>query len=57
MIGEIIQKINQILTTQAYKESASEIIKANNADLLQKIITNNENKELLFAQKTNEFLL
>ena len=39
---------------QDYKESASEMIKANNADLLQQIITNNENKELLFSQKNNE---
>ena len=39
---------------QDYKESASETIKANNADLLQQIITNNENKELLFSQKNNE---
>ena len=36
---------------QGYKESASEMIKANNADLLQQMITNNENKELLFSQK------
>ena len=36
---------------QSYKESASEMIKANNADLLQQMITNNENKELLFSQK------
>ena len=28
---------------QDYKESASEIIKANNADLLQQMITNNGN--------------
>ena len=28
---------------QGYKESASEIIKANNADLLQQMITNNGN--------------
>ena len=37
---------------QLYKESASEMIKANNADLLQQMINNNENKELLFSQKT-----
>ena len=39
---------------QDYKESASEMIKANNADLLQQMITNNENEELLFSQKVNE---
>ena len=39
---------------QDYKESSSEIIKASNADLLQQMITNNENKELLFLQKINE---
>ena len=39
---------------QEYKETASEMIKANNADFLQQIITNNENKELLFSQKINE---
>ena len=39
---------------QDYKGSASEMIKANNADLLQQMITNNENKELLFSQKINE---
>ena len=39
---------------QDYKETASEMIKANNADFLQQIITNNENKELLFSQKINE---
>ena len=39
---------------QLYKESASEMIKANNADLLQQMINNNENKELLFSQKTNK---
>ena len=37
---------------QLYKESASEMIKENNADLLQQMINNNENKELLFSQKT-----
>ena len=37
---------------QLYKESTSEMIKANNADLLQQMINNNENKELLFSQKT-----
>ena len=30
------------------------MIKANNADLLQQMITNNENKKLLFSQKINE---
>ena len=35
---------------QDYKESASEMIKANNADLLQQMITNNENKELLYKK-------
>ena len=30
------------------------MIKANNADLLQQMITNNENEELLFSQKVNE---
>ena len=30
------------------------MIKANNADLLQQMITNNVNKELLFSQKINE---
>ena len=30
------------------------MIKTNNADLLQQMITNNENKEQLFSQKTNE---
>ena len=39
---------------QDYKETASEMIKANNADFLQQIISNNENKELLFSQKINE---
>ena len=39
---------------QDSKESASEMIKANNADLLQQMITNNVNKELLFSQKINE---
>ena len=39
---------------QVYKESASEMIKANNADLLQQMTTNNENKVLLFPQKINE---
>ena len=39
---------------QDYKGSANEMIKANNADLLQQMITNNENKELLFSQKINE---
>ena len=39
---------------QDSKESASEMIKANNADLLQQMITNNENEELLFSQKVNE---
>ena len=38
---------------QDYKESSSEMIKASNADLLQQMITNNENKELLFLQKIN----
>ena len=39
---------------QDYKESANEMIKANNADLLQQMIINNENDELLFSQKVNE---
>ena len=39
---------------QDYKESASKMIKTNNADLLQQMITKNENKEQLFSQKTNE---
>ena len=39
---------------QDYKESANEMIKANNADLLQQMIINNENEELLFSQKVNE---
>ena len=39
---------------QDYKESASEMIKTNNEDLLQQMITNNENKELLFLQKRNK---
>ena len=30
------------------------MIKANSADLLQQMITNNVNKELLFSQKINE---
>ena len=30
------------------------MIKANNADLLQQMIINNENEELLFSQKVNE---
>ena len=36
---------------QDYKESGSEMIKENNADLLQQMVTNIENKELLFSQK------
>ena len=36
---------------QDYKESGSEMIKGNNADLLQQTVTNIENKELLFSQK------
>ena len=36
---------------QNYKESGSEMIKGNNADLLQQMVTNIENKELLFSQK------
>ena len=39
---------------QGYKESASEMIKVNNVELLQQIITNNENKELLFSQKISK---
>ena len=30
------------------------MIKANNADLLQQMITNNKNKELFFSQKIKE---
>ena len=55
MIGEIKQKNKLDLDIQQdYKESASKMIKTNNADLLQQMITNNENKEQLFSQKTNE---
>ena len=39
---------------QDYKESASELIKASNVDLLQQMISNNENKELLFSQKISK---
>ena len=63
MVGDII-KVNDWKTKtknkldfdiqQDYKECVSEMIKANNADLLQQMITNNENKELLFSQKINE---
>ena len=63
MVGDII-KVNDWKTKtknkldfdrqQDYKECVSEMIKVNNADLLQQMITNNENKELLFSQKINK---
>ena len=63
MVGDII-KVNDWKTKtknkldfdiqQDYKECVSEMIKVNNADLLQQMITNNENKELLLSQKINK---
>ena len=52
--GNKIKNELDLAIEQVYKESASEMIKANNADLLQKMTTNNENKVLLFSQKINE---
>ena len=52
--GNKIKNELDLAIEQVYKESASEMIKANNADLQQKMTTNNENKVLLFSQKINE---